>query len=147
MRILGIDHSTACTGWGLIRAELIDGQLDYEYIAHGYLEKPKGLNYPDTLRYMGNSVRDLLAELKPDMVALEAPKDNRGFKATQALTELVGIIKYILMTAGYPFKEIPPSTMKKLVTGYGWSTKEEVATKIAELFSIPYENLVKVETH
>jgi hypothetical protein len=49
----------------------------------------------------------------------------------------------MLMQANYSFTEIPPSTMKKTITGYGWSTKEEVATKVANILNVPFESIVR----
>lgn len=142
MLVLGLDHSTTNTGWGLVKYSGSKDNMTTEYVEHGFVGRPKGLQYPLTILYMGEQLQDLLATKQPDYVALEAPKDNRGFKATQVLTELVGIFKYILMKAGYGFVEIPPSTMKKIVTTRGWSTKEEVAIAVARILQKPFEDLV-----
>ena len=145
MRILGIDHGTTITGYALLDADLKDGQVEYRYNRHGTIERPAGMKYPYTVKYMVSKLRDVLAETRPHYVALEAPKDNRGFKATQVLTELLGAIKALCMETGYGFVEIPPMTMKKTVTGYGWSNKEEVARAAAEQLGLPFEKVVKAE--
>lgn len=146
MRVLGIDHGTSTSGWGLIDVSLDSNkELVFRYLDHGLLHKPKGSEYPYNMKYMVQTIRDKLAELHPDYVALEAPKDNRGFKATQVLTELLGSIKTLCMETGYGFCEIPPSTMKKIVTGYGWSNKEEVARAAAEKLGLQFEDIVTAE--
>lgn len=138
MRILGIDQSTKNTGAGLIE---VNKSEEVKYITHCFISRPKGLAYPESILYMVEHLRDLLPELAPDIVAVEAPKDNRGFRSTQIMTELLGAIKYSLMRAGYPFSEIPPSTVKKQVTGYGWSSKEEVAVETAKQLGLRVEDI------
>lgn len=146
MRVLGIDHGTSTTGWGLLDVTMdSEGTLSFKHIEHGLIWKPKDMSYPYYMKYMVQALRDKLAELHPEYVALEAPKDNRGFKATQVLTELLGSIKTMCMETGYGFCEIPPSTMKKIVTGYGWSNKEEVARAAAETLGLQFEDIVAVE--
>lgn len=144
MRVMGVDHSTKNTGWGLIEISGTKDDIQYKYITHGFISQPEGSKYPETMFYMGSKLRDVLAKYKPDYVALEAPKDNRGFKATQVLTELVGVFKYILMKSKYGFTEIPPSSMKKIVSGYGWSTKEEVAIAVSKQLGLSFEDIVPV---
>lgn len=146
MLVLGIDHGTKISGWGLLNVSLDKNkELTFSHVAHGLVYRPKGMDYPYSMSYMVRALRDKLAEVHPDYVALEAPKDNRGFKATQVLTELLGSIKTMCMEAGYGFSEIPPSTMKKLVTGYGWSDKEEVARAAAVKLGLKFEDIVGVE--
>lgn len=142
MLVLGVDQSTTNLGAGLVRYSGSKDDTKVEYVTHRFIHRPKGLEYPQTLFYIVNELRNLLTELKPDYVALEAPKDNRGFKATQILTELLGAIKYSLIAAKYGFVEIPPSTMKKIITGHGWSTKEEVAIAVAKKLQVPFESIV-----
>lgn len=141
MIILGIDQSTKNTGAGLIEATKDGDKVTYRYITHRFIPRPSTIKYPESILYMTEQIRELLAELQPDLIAVEAPKDNRGFKATQVLTELLGAVKYTIMRSGYPFSEIPPSTMKKAITGYGWSTKEEVAIETAKILDIPFEQI------
>lgn len=138
MRVLGIDHGTKITGWGLIEAKYGE---PFRYISSG-LFREQGTPYPEYLSAMAKSVADKLRDIKPDCVALEAPKDNRGFTTTQRLTELVGCLKYTCMNLGVPFSEIPPSTMKLIVTGNGWATKEEVANRISKLLNVSMEEIV-----
>lgn len=147
MRVLGIDQSTKNVGWGLLEYSVVDRKRVTKYLCHGFIPRPKGLEYPETIRYMVNRLRDVLAEYTPDYIAIEAPKDNRGFKATQILTELIGAIKYTMMEARYSFIEIPPSSMKKIVTGYGWSSKEEVAVEAARQLGLNYEDIVPAELY
>lgn len=151
MLLLGIDHGSAITGYGLIEAKSLPSdngpKVEFLYKTHGLIERPKGMTYPYSVKYMIVNLRQILATHRPDYVALEAPKDNRGFKSTQVLTELLGAVKGLLMETGYGFVEIPPSTMKKHITGYGWSDKEEVARATAQILGLEFDQLVKAEVY
>lgn len=141
MIVMGIDHGNTTTGWGMINSEF---GKPFEYIAHGLIEDPK-IHYPITLDEYTKIAGEIISEYKPELVALEAPKDNRGFIATQRLTELIGCFKRLCIADRKPFAEIPPSTLKHMLTGNGWATKEDVATKVSEILKIPYNSIVSVE--
>lgn len=116
---------------------------EMEYIKSGFIRNT-GVFYPKTLLYYPGRIKELIRELKPGLVSLEAPKNNRGFSVTQKLTEMIGCIKMVCMETQTPFIEIIPSSMKKIITGNGWASKEEVARTLSDRFEIPYEELVYV---
>jgi Holliday junction resolvasome RuvABC endonuclease subunit len=56
----------------------------------------------------------------------------------------LGCAKRLCVELGIPFAEIPPTTLKLIVAGNGWATKEEVALRISEHLKVPYESIVSV---
>lgn len=141
MIILGIDHGNTSTGWGLIESEF---GKPFKYVAHGLIEDPM-IHYPVTLHKFTDMAGELIDKHKPDMIALEAPKDNKGFIATQKLTELVGCFKRLAISKHIPFSEIPPSTMKLMIAGNGHATKEDVADKVASILGLKFEDIATIE--
>jgi crossover junction endodeoxyribonuclease RuvC len=141
VKILGIDPANYVMGYGYVDYNL--NTKEVSYLRHGFIRETS-LHYPETLFTQTNRLRDLLKEDRPEVVAIEAPKDNQGFQSHQRQCELIGTIKRLLVELGIPFIEIPPNTMKKVITGNGWATKEEVARVISDKFNIPFEDLIIV---
>lgn len=140
MIILGFDHGNTISGFGVVKCE--QGK-PFEFVDNGFITVPN-LPYPETLLVYINMLEDLILKHKPDMIALEAPKSNRGFATHQHLVELLGCAKGLCVKLGIPFSEIPPSTLKLIVAGNGWASKEEVARRVSDHLKVPYDQIVKV---
>lgn len=144
--ILGIDHGTHITGYGLIDFNAITGEK--KYLMNGLNRLEAEILYPKTVLAQTEWVDKFLDglyrehDMHIDLVALEGSNDNRGFTATQRLQELQGCIKLVLMKHKQPYTVIPPSTMKKIITGNGFADKEIVARTLSELYSLPFDELV-----
>ena len=139
MIILGIDHGTKVMGYGVI--EIVSGQPP-RYITNGYYDLDPG--YPRSLLQLKQIVLDLLDEYNPTAVALEGPNAVRGFMSHKALVECLGVIKSALIERRCPYLEIPPTSMKQIVAGSGYATKEEVAYSLADKFKLAFEAITAI---
>jgi crossover junction endodeoxyribonuclease RuvC len=142
MIILGIDPSNYSMGYGVIDFD-IHTQKE-SYVTHGFIRETVK-HYPETLVSQISQLKALLNSDKipaPAVVSIEAPKDNKGFTSHQRQVELIGCIKALLIDLKISFIEIPPNTMKNMITGNGWASKEEVARAISDKYGIKFEDIV-----
>lgn len=139
---MGIDHGNSITGYGVIHFN--PDTNDILYIDHGYIYDSK-VKYPVSLSYMGGFLKSIIYRHSPSVAVVEAPKHTRGFKSYQKQVELLGCIKGLLVASHTRFVEMPPSTMKRLVAGHGYASKEEVARVISDRFELPIHQLAHVE--
>lgn len=86
-------------------------------------------------------------EFKPDVAAIEDAKDNKGFTSHQKQVELAGSIKRVLVELNIPYVCIAPSTMKKAITGNGWSDKEEVARRVCMTLGLRHSQVIATEKY
>ena len=141
MLIMGVDPGNYIMGYGLV--DYNRESKDIIYIDHGFIRETK-LKYPYTLRNQVDTLAEVIRAKGPDLIVLEGAKHSRGFVSQQRQVELIGCIKRVLVKRLMPFIEIPPSTMKKIITGNGHATKEEVARAMSDIFNLPFEDLVIV---
>jgi crossover junction endodeoxyribonuclease RuvC len=89
---------------------------------------------------IGRDLRDLLGELRPDVVAMEQAFFGKNVQATLALGEARGVALFVaqdygnghgLTVAGYP-----PAQIKQTITGRGAATKDQVAFFIRALLKL-----------
>jgi len=116
MIVLGIDPSTKM---GLIVLDNKKGVITtiHEQV---YSSKNKGMQ---RLGDIGGCIIDMLKQFNPDLIGLEGY--SFGSKFNHEITYSVGtVIRYFLWQSEYDYTVIPPSTLKKFVTGKGNSKKD-----------------------
>lgn len=126
MRILGIDPGSVKMGYGCI--DVAGAALTY--VDAGVLSAPAKLDKYARLAEIGRDLEQLIGELKPDVVALEAGfvKSQMGALVSGAAR---GVAAYIAVRRGLPVREYAPKTVKKTATGRGDAEKDQVAALVA----------------
>ena len=122
LRILCADLSLRCPGFAVLRYE--NGKITVERLCH--------LNHRGQDCCHGEilaAIYDLIAELSADVAVFVREKGfSRFLHETQALFKVVGIADLAAWRQSKTqFEEIAPTTVKKLLTGSGKASKEEVA--------------------
>ena len=130
-RILGIDPGSRLTGFGV---------LDFEgdrptYVTSGTVRSPDG-SFPDRLKRIFVSVRDIVAEYRPDVVAIESV-----FMAKNAGSALkLGHARSAALCATFAFEvdvfEYAPREIKQAVVGTGAASKEQVQHMVVSLLQL-----------
>lgn len=93
--------------------------------------------FPERLRVLGSAVEVLLHDLEPGAVALEKLYITKNQKTAMGVAEVRGVLLYLAGRAGIPVFEYTPLEVKVAVTGYGASKKQEVATMVERLVTLP----------
>ena len=122
MRILGIDPGIAIVGFGLIEADRGRTQL----LNYGAITTPAGLPLARRLVQIEQDTEALIAQLKPDAIAVEELFFSNNITTGIAVAHGRGIILCTAEKSGVPLYEYTPMQVKQAVTGYGKAVKKQV---------------------
>ena len=122
MRILGIDPGIAIVGFGLIEADRGRTQL----LNYGAITTPAGLPLARRLVQIEQDMEALIAQLKPDAIAVEELFFSNNITTGIAVAHGRGIILCTAEKSGVPLYEYTPMQVKQAVVGYGSADKHQV---------------------
>ena len=132
--VMGLDLSLCATGlvavdnnWRIVEQRLITSSSKEE-------------NTP-RLTKIAISIGLSVGKIKPDLIMIEGP----AFGITKTISifqlgELAGIIKRDLFMANYPFIIVPPTVLKKFVTGKGNSKKDLMLLSVHKKFGVDFDD-------
>ncbi|MEZ4360651.1 MAG: crossover junction endodeoxyribonuclease RuvC [Kofleriaceae bacterium] len=123
MRILGLDPGTRVCGYGVIERR---GD-EVAYVECGVLTAPPTHAMEARLGEIAKGLRDVIAELAPEVVAVEDVFSQVNPRTALALAQGRGMALAVIGLAGLSVASYPPATVKKTVTGSGRADKEQVA--------------------
>jgi len=132
--VMGLDLSLTATGvvavddnWRIVERRLITST-------------PKEENTP-RLTKIAISIMLSVGKIRPDLVTIEGPAF--GISKTTSifqLGELAGIVKRDLFTTNFPFIIVPPSQLKKFVTGKGNAKKDLMLLAVHKKYGEDFED-------
>ena len=130
-RILGIDPGSRLTGFGVLD---FDGDKP-TYVASGTVKSLDG-TFPDRLKQIFESVGEIVAEYRPDIVAIETV-----FMARNAGSALkLGQARSAALCATFAFDievfEYAPREIKQAVVGTGAASKEQVQHMVVSMLQL-----------
>jgi crossover junction endodeoxyribonuclease RuvC len=130
-RILGIDPGSRLTGFGILD---FDGDKP-TYVASGTVKSLDG-SFPDRLKQIFESVGEIVAEYRPDIVAIETV-----FMARNAGSALkLGQARSAALCATFAFDievfEYAPREIKQAVVGTGAASKEQVQHMVVSMLQL-----------
>ena len=131
LRILGIDPGSRLTGFGVV-----DCRGDVQgYVASGSVQSIGG-TFPDRLRRIFQSVGEIMAEYRPDVVVVESVFMHRN--ASSALKLGQARSAAICATFGYDVEihEYAPREIKQAIVGTGAATKQQVQHMVISLLKL-----------
>lgn len=131
LRILGIDPGSRLTGFGVVDCR---GESS-SYVASGSVKTVVG-SFPERLKMIFSSVCELMAEYRPEVVAIESV-----FVAKNAGSALkLGHARSAAICATFEFDidvfEYSPREIKLAVVGTGAGTKEQVQHMVRSLLDL-----------
>ncbi|MBI4878482.1 MAG: crossover junction endodeoxyribonuclease RuvC [Planctomycetes bacterium] len=126
MRILGIDPGTHSMGYGVIE----DAGRGMRLVRAGALRAGRGLPLAERLLAIGDLLREVLADARPQAIAIEKAFHGRNVKALIAMGEGRGVALYCAGQCGASIHEYAPTEIKKALTGRGGARKEQVADMV-----------------
>lgn len=127
--ILGLDPGLGTTGWGVIRAE--GNRLSH--VANGRIMTDVKAELGARLVALDAALASLLADHRPDGVAVEEVFVNRNPRSTLKLGQARGVVLLAAAKAGARVGEYAPSLVKKAVVGTGAADKAQVHAMVARL--------------
>lgn len=135
MRILGIDPSLQCTGFGVIDTE----GAALHYVASGTIQtSPKnGALLPERLKILFDGITEVVARYRPDVSACEIVFVNANPQATLLLGQARGACLSALVTSHLAVAEYTALQLKKAVVGHGKAAKPQVQEMVRRLLQLP----------
>ncbi|MDO5017025.1 MAG: crossover junction endodeoxyribonuclease RuvC [Porphyromonas sp.] len=137
--IIGIDPGTIVMGYGILRVADQKPTL----LAMGILRLDRCKSHYSRLLKIQEAVEALIARYHPTDMALEAPFYGKNIQTTLKLGRAQGAAMVAALKADITVTEYPPATIKKMITGRGNASKEQVAALLTHLLGIPQESLME----
>jgi crossover junction endodeoxyribonuclease RuvC len=132
VKIFGIDPGSHRTGYGCV---LSDGSR-HRLIACGTIAAPASAPLPDRLRAIHGGLRALIAEHRPDCVAVEDVFHARNVRSALLLGHARGVALLAACEAGVPVVAYSPAEIKHAVVGYGRAEKRQVQGMVRLLLGL-----------
>lgn len=129
MRVIGFDPGLRHTGWGVIESE---GHR-LRHVANGVVRSQQDEDIAVRLLQLHEGLAAVLAEHRPDAVAVEVTLANKNAEATLKLGMARGIALLSAALTGLPVGEYYPLNVKKSVVGSGHADKKQVAAMVRHL--------------
>lgn len=140
-KILAMDLSLNLPAFAIV--DVADGGVRIVEVVHVDNKKHTKWTQAEKLKATAEALRDLIDRNDPDVIVRE-----RGFsrfaQTTQALFRVVGVSDLIALENGEckQVEEIPPTTVKSLIAGYGKATKDEVEDGVRDLLPADQKDYV-----
>ena len=132
MRIFGIDPGSARTGYGCVET---DGRR-HRLVVYGSIAPPAHAAFPERLLLIHRGLAALLAEHRPDCVAIENVFHAKNVRSALKLGHARGVAILAASQAGLVVAEYSPAEIKRAVVGFGRAEKHQVGAMIKLLLGL-----------
>jgi len=132
VKIFGIDPGSDRTGYGCVET---DGSR-HHLVACGAIATPPGDTFPSKLLTIHDRLSALLAECRPDCVAVESLFYAANVRSALKLGHVRGVAILAAVEGGYPVAEYTPAEIKRAVVGYGRAEKRQIQEMVKLLLGL-----------
>jgi crossover junction endodeoxyribonuclease RuvC len=132
MFVLGIDPGVSRCGYGCVESRR--GQT--RATAVGVLTTPPSDPLPQRLASLDTELRELLAELRPDVVAVERLFFQTNVRTAMSVGQASGLVLAAAAQAGCTVVQYTPGQVKQAVAGYGAAGKDQVQRMVQSLLGL-----------
>jgi crossover junction endodeoxyribonuclease RuvC len=132
MRVLGIDPGSQTMGWGVVEG---NGRR-YSLVAYGAVRASSSLRFSARLLRMCSGLEEVIAEHRPDALALEDAFLATNVKVSMKLGQVRGVVLLVAERAGLEIHEYSPRLIKQTVVGYGNAEKHQVQEMVRLLLAL-----------
>lgn len=132
MRILGIDPGLAIVGYGVVDAK----GNNFKPIDYGCILTDKDMKFPYRLKYIYESMNQLIKKYKPDEIAIEELFFNKNVKTAIDVGHARGVEVLAAVNNDIKIYEYTPLQIKQAVSGYGRADKQQVQEMVKMLLSL-----------
>ena len=130
--VLGIDPGYAIVGYGALSFS----GCNYQAITSGAILTEAHTPFEDRLKTVFDGMNNLIAQIKPDALAIESLYFQNNQKTAIRVAEARGVILLCAKLAGLPVFEYTPLQVKTAVTGYGKAKKPQVMEMTKRLLKL-----------
>ncbi len=132
MRVFGIDPGSERTGYGCVET---DGSR-HHLVTCGAITARQTDAFPQRLARIHQQLALLIAEHRPDCVAIENLFHASNVRSALKLGHARGVAMLAAVEAGCPVIEYTPAEVKRAVVGYGRAEKHQVQQMIKLLLGL-----------
>lgn len=132
MRIMGIDPGSLRAGFGII--DFFNGSP--QYITSGVIKTNQREEIGKRLFYIYNEILKIINKFKPEVLILEKIFHSKNVDSTLKLGEVRGVLLLVAEKEGIQIFEYSSKEVKKSVSGYGGSHKEQVKKMVQVILGI-----------
>ncbi len=122
MRILGIDPGTLVVGYGIIDSQAEDMTM----VCCSTLSCSQKSPLAKRLSYLFEKLSEVIASYQPDAVAVEQPFVAKNVRTALAIGKAQAVAILAASQQGIPTYEYSPAQIKRVVSNYGASSKEQI---------------------
>jgi crossover junction endodeoxyribonuclease RuvC len=132
VRIFGIDPGSNRTGYGCVET---DGS-SHRIVISGAISASALAPFPERLLNIHRRLAALLADCRPDCVAIESLFHAANARSALKLGHARGVAVLAAVEAGLPVAEYTPAEVKRAVVGYGRAEKHQVQEMVKLLLGL-----------
>lgn len=133
MFVLGIDPGVSRCGYGCVEGGA-GGRS--RAVAVGVLTTPPSDPLPQRLAELDTELRRLIAELQPQVVAVERVFFQVNARTAMSVGQASGLALAVAAQAGCEVAQYTPNEVKSAVAGYGSAPKEQVQRMVQSLLGL-----------
>jgi len=133
VRTFGIDPGSERTGYGCVET---NGSR-HSIVTCGAITSPASASFPERLLAIHTGLSVLLADCRPDCVAIENLFFATNVRSALKLGHARGVAMLAAVEAGLPVVEYTPAEIKRAVVGYGRAEKSQVQQMVKILLGLP----------
>lgn len=132
MFVLGVDPGLSRCGYGAVRRA--GGR--WQVLSGGVLTTDRATPLPQRLVALHRGLRALVAELEPDVVAVERVFFQTNARTAMATGQASGLALLVAADSGCEVAQYTPNEVKMAVCGSGAADKEQVQTMVARILGL-----------
>ena len=151
MFVLGVDPGVSRCGYGCISSDGISsdgpgsigslngrgrGRGELSVVAMGVVTTPAPDELPSRLAALDAELRRLLAELRPDAVAVERLFFQANARTAMSVGQASGLVLAAASATGAQVVQYTPNEVKQAVAGWGGASKDEVERMVRTLLGV-----------
>lgn len=133
-RILGIDPGFERLGVAILEKSK-NNSKEFVLFSECFKTSAK-LEFSERLNLIGEEVRKIIKEYKPEVLAIETLFLNTNQKTVMRVAEARGVVVYEASRAQMKIFEASPPQIKIATTGYGRASKEQIIKMVKILVKI-----------
>ncbi|MGM0577735.1 MAG: crossover junction endodeoxyribonuclease RuvC [Myxococcota bacterium] len=132
-RILGVDPGTLATGWGIIDSS----GRSVRHLGHGVIRTRAKEPLWERLRVIHDGLAEVIAEHRPEILALEECFVSRNVQSALKLGHTRGVVMVACTAATMDVFEYTASQVKSVVAGHGRARKHQVQEMVRVALTLP----------
>lgn len=132
MRVLGVDPGLSRCGLAVLDGDARSAGV----VRAGVVRTPPSGQVSDRLAQLYEEVHGLLADTRPEAVAIERVFFNRNVRTAMGVGQSAGVVLLAAGQAGLPVTEYTPTEVKAAVAGRGDADKEQVGFMVRAILAL-----------